>query len=380
MPGLPVHYQLPELAQTRVHWVNDEIQPSHPLSSPSSLTFNLSQHQGFSNELVLPIRWPKYWSFHFSTSPSNEYSELISFRKDLLDLLATQGTLKGLLQYHSSNTSILQHSAFFIVQLSHPYMTTGKNIALTRQAFVGKVMSLLFNKLSMLVINFLLRSKHLLISWLQSSSAVILEPKKIKSVTVSIVFPSISHEVMGPGAMILVFLNAVLANHFTLLFHFHQETLRFLFTFCPKGGVICISEVIDISPGNFDSSLCFIQYYIVFTKKKTEKTKPLGVDRVVQTHDVTESTVLICPTENTHTSNTTKIFRHYILRQIQRGLLIYSQITNTHIYIPPMCIYPKCSDTHKTEKHQQSLHLTNIHTQFSHIYGYTRANIPNPSM
>ena len=225
MPGLPVHYQLPELAQTRVHWVNDEIQPSHPLSSPSSLTFNLSQHQGFSNELVLPIRWPKYWSFHFSTSPSNEYSELISFRKDLLDLLATQGTLKGLLQYHSSNTAILQHSAFFIVQLSHPYMTTGKNIALTRQAFVGKVMSLLFNKLSMLVINFLLRSKHLLISWLQSSSAVILEPKKIRSVTVSIVFPSISHEVMGPGAMILVFLNAVLANHFTLLFHFHQGSL-----------------------------------------------------------------------------------------------------------------------------------------------------------
>ena len=179
MPGLPVHYQLLELAQTHVHWDNDDIQPSHPLSSPSSLAFNLSQHQGFSNESVLPIRWPKYWSFHFSISPSNEYSELISFRKDLLDLLATQGTLKGLLQYHSSDTSILQHSAFFIVQLSHPYMTTGKTIALTRQAFVGKVIFLLFNKLSMLVINFLLRSKHLLISWLQSTSTVILEPKNI---------------------------------------------------------------------------------------------------------------------------------------------------------------------------------------------------------
>ena len=133
--------------------------------------------RGFSNESVLWIRWPKYWSFSFSISPSNEYSGLISFRKDWLDLLAVQGTLKSLLYHHSSKASILRHSAFFIVQLSHPYMSTGKTIALTRWTFVGKVMSLLFNMLSRLVIAFLPRSKHLLISWLQSPSAVILEPR-----------------------------------------------------------------------------------------------------------------------------------------------------------------------------------------------------------
>ena len=136
--------------------------------------------RGFSSELVLCIRWPKYWSFSFSSSPSNEYSGLITFRMDWLDLLAVQGTLKGLLQHHSSKTSIVQHSAFFMVQLSHPYMTTGKTIALTRQTLIGKVMSLLFNKLSRLVIAFLPRSKCLLISWLQSPSAVILEPPKNK--------------------------------------------------------------------------------------------------------------------------------------------------------------------------------------------------------
>ena len=139
----------------------------------------------FSNESVLHIKWPEYWSF--SISPSSEYSGLISFRMDWLDLLAVQGTLKSLLQHHSSKASVLQHSALFIVQLSHPYVTTGKNIALTRWTFVGKVMSLLFNMLSRVVIAFLPRSKRLLISWLQSPSAVILEPKKIKSVTVSIV-------------------------------------------------------------------------------------------------------------------------------------------------------------------------------------------------
>ena len=143
--GLPVHHQLQELAQTRVHRVGDAIQPSHPLSSPSPPAFNLSQHQGLSNESVLHIRWPKYWSFSFSISPSNEHSGLISFRMDWLDLLAVQGTLKSLLQHHSSKSSILLRSAFFIVQLSHPYMTTGKTIALTRQTFVGKVMFLLFN-------------------------------------------------------------------------------------------------------------------------------------------------------------------------------------------------------------------------------------------
>ena len=158
----------------------------------------------FPNESVL-IRWPKYWSFSFNISPSNEYSGLISFRMDWLDLLAVQGTLKSLLQHHSSKASVLQHSAFIIVKLSHPYMTTGKTIGLTRWTFVGKVMSLLFNMLSSLVIAFLPRSKHLLISWLQSPSTVILEPKKIKSVTVSIVSPSVHHEVMGLDAMILVF-------------------------------------------------------------------------------------------------------------------------------------------------------------------------------
>ena len=159
----------------------------------------------FSNESVYHIRWPKYWSFSFSISPSNEYSRLISFRMDWLDLLSVQGTIKSLLQHHSSKASILQHSAFFIDQISHPYMTTGKTIALTRWTFVGKIMSLLFNMLSRLVITFLPRSKRLLISWLQSPSAVILEPKNIKSLTVSIGSPSISHEVMGPDAMILAF-------------------------------------------------------------------------------------------------------------------------------------------------------------------------------
>ena len=149
----------------------------------------------FSTESVLHIRWPKYWSFSFNISPSNEYSGLISFRMDWLDLLAVQGTL---LQ-HISKASILWCSAFFIVQLSHPYMTTGKTIALTRWIFVGKVMSLLFNMLSRLVKTFLPRSKRLLISWLQSPSAVILEPEKIKSLTVS---PSICHEVMGPDVML----------------------------------------------------------------------------------------------------------------------------------------------------------------------------------
>ena len=145
------------------------------------------------------------WSFSFSISPSNEYSGLISFRMYWLDLLAVQGTLKSLLQHHSSKASILQHSTFIIVQLSHPYMTTRKTIALARQTFVGKVMSLLFNMMSRLVIAFLPRSKHLLISWLQSPSTVILEPPKVKSLTVSTVSPSVCHEVMGWDAMILVF-------------------------------------------------------------------------------------------------------------------------------------------------------------------------------
>ena len=148
----------------------------------------------FSNESVLHIRWPKYWNFSFNISPSNEHPRLISFRMDRMDLLVVQGTLMSLLQHHSSKASILQCSDFFIVQLSYPYMTTRKTIALTRRTFVGKVMFLLLNMLSRLVITFLPGSKRLLISWLQSPSAVILEPKKIKSATVSTVSPSICHK------------------------------------------------------------------------------------------------------------------------------------------------------------------------------------------
>ena len=163
MPGLPVHHQLPEFTQTHVHQVGDAIQLSHPLSSPSP-AFNLSSIRVFSNESVLHIRYPKYWSFSFSISPSNEYSGLISFRIEWLDLLAVQGTLKTLLQHHSSKASILRHSGFFIIQLSHPYMTIGKTIALTTCTFVNKLISLLFNMLARFVMAFLPRSKHLLIS------------------------------------------------------------------------------------------------------------------------------------------------------------------------------------------------------------------------
>ena len=147
-PGLPVHYQLLQFTQTHVHRVSDAIQPSHPLSSPSPPALNISQHQGLFKWLALCIRWPKYWSFSFNISPSNEHSGLFSFRMDWLDLLEVQGTLKSLLQHHNSKASIIQCSAFFTVQFSCPYMTTGKTIALTRWTFVGKVMSLLFNILS----------------------------------------------------------------------------------------------------------------------------------------------------------------------------------------------------------------------------------------
>ena len=191
MPDLLVHHQIPEFTQARVHWVGYAIQLSHPLSFPSLPAFDLSQHWIFSNKSALCIRWPKYWSFSFNISPSNEYWRLISFRMDWLNLLAVQGTLKNLLQHLSSKASILWHSAFCIVELSHPYVTTGKTILLTRETFVGKEISLLFNMLSRLIIAFLPRSKRLLSSWLQSSSAEILEPPKIKSLTVSTVSPSI---------------------------------------------------------------------------------------------------------------------------------------------------------------------------------------------
>ena len=176
----------------------------------------------FSSESAVCITWPNYWRFSLNIGPSNE--GLISFRMDWLDLLAVQGTLKSLLQHHSSIALILRCSTFFIVQLSHPYVTTGKTIALIRWTFVGKVMSLVFNMLSGLVITFLPRSKCLLISWLQSPSAEILEPWKITSAIVSTVSPSICHEVMGPDALILVFW-LLSFNFFTLLFHFHQEAL-----------------------------------------------------------------------------------------------------------------------------------------------------------
>ena len=199
-PGLPVHHQLPESTQTHVHWVGDAIQPSHSLLPPSPPAFNLSQHQGLFQRVSSLHQLAKVLEFQCQISPSNEYSGLISFRMDWSNLLVVQGTLKSLLQHHCSKASVLWCSAFFIVQLSHPHMTTGKTIALTRWTFVNKVMSLLFifiylffllffffglsvffffllfNKLSRLVITFLPRSRHLLISWLQSPSAVILEP------------------------------------------------------------------------------------------------------------------------------------------------------------------------------------------------------------
>ena len=167
-PGLPVHHRLPELTETHVHWVSDAIQPSHPLLSPSPPpAFNLSQHQGLFQWVSSSHQVAKVLEFQLQHQSFQEYSGLISFKMDWLDLFAVQGTLKSLLQHHSSKALILQHSAFFIVQLSHPYMTTGKTIALIRQSFVGKIMSLLLNMLSRLVITFLARSKCLLILWLQ---------------------------------------------------------------------------------------------------------------------------------------------------------------------------------------------------------------------
>ena len=200
MPGLPVHHQfwtIHNLMSTELVMPSNHLMPYHPLLLLLSIFPSL---RIFSNESALCIRRPKCWSFSFSISPSYEYSGLISFRMDWLYIVAVQGTLKSLLQHHSSKASILRRSAFCIVQLSHPYMTTGKTIALTRQTFIDRVMSLFYNMVSRLVITFLPRSKHLLISWLQSPSAVILEPPKIKSTTVS---PSICHEVMEPDAMIL---------------------------------------------------------------------------------------------------------------------------------------------------------------------------------
>ena len=208
---------------TTAHWVSlpftvswsllklmsiESVVPSSRLILCHSLLFLPSVFRTirvFSSELTFCLRWPKYWIFSFSNSPSSEYSELISFRIDWFDLLAVQGTLKSFHQHHSSKASILQQSACFMVQLTHPRMTTGKAIVLTIWTFVVKVMSLLFNTLSQFVVAFLPRSKHLLILRLQSQSTVILEPKNIKSATVGIYSPSICHEVMEPDAMILGF-------------------------------------------------------------------------------------------------------------------------------------------------------------------------------
>ena len=206
-PGLPIHHQLPELLKLISI---DLVMPFNHLILCCSLLLPPSispTMRVFSNESAVRIRWPNYWSFSFNISPSNEHPGLISFRMERLDLLAVPGTLKSLLQHHSSKASILWHSAFFIVQLSHPYMTTGKTIALTRQIFVGKVMSLLFNALSGMVIAFLLRRKSLLISWLQSPSAVILKPPQNKACHCVHCFPiylPLSH---GPACHDLSFLN-----------------------------------------------------------------------------------------------------------------------------------------------------------------------------
>ena len=237
-PGLPVHHQLPEFTQIHVLWIGDAIQPSHPLSSPSPPALNLSQHQGLFQWVSSSHQVAKYWSFSFSISLTNEHPGLISFRMDWLDLLAVQGTLKSLLQHHTSKASILQCSTFFIVQLSHPYMTTGKTIALTRCTFVGKVMSLLFNMLSRLVITFLPRSKRLLISWLQSPSALILEPRKIQSATV---FPCICHEVMGPDALLQgIFPTQGLNLRLLHLLHWQVGSLQLATPGKPKQLHICI--------------------------------------------------------------------------------------------------------------------------------------------
>ena len=256
-PRFPVHHQLLAVAQTHVHRIGDAIQSSHPLSSTSPPPSIFPSIRVFSSESVLHFRWPKYWSF--SISPSSEYSGLISFRMDSF-WISLQST--GLSRVFS-NTTVKSINflalSFLMVQCSHPYMTTGKTTALTRWTFVGKVMSLLFNMLSRLVIAFLPRSEHLLISWLQSPSAVILDPKKIKSVTVSTVSPSISHEVMGPDAMILVFWMLSFKPTFSLSFF---TFIKRLFSSSSLSAIRVVSSAylrLFISPGNLDSSLCFIQ-------------------------------------------------------------------------------------------------------------------------
>ena len=255
----------------------------------------------FSKETVLHIRWPKYWSFSFSISPSNECSGLISFRMDCLDHSAVQGTLKSLLQHHSSKASILWCSAFFTVQLSHLYMTTEKTIALTRWTFVGKAMSLLFNMLSRFVIGFLPRSKHLLISWLQSPSAVILEPKKIKSLTVSIVSPSICQEVMEPDAMILVFWMLSFKPTFSLS---SFTLIKRLFSSSSLSAIRVVSSaylrfliflLAILIPAYASSSLAFLMMYSVYKlNKQVDNIQPWHTPFPVWNQSVVSCPVLTC--------------------------------------------------------------------------------------
>ena len=251
----------------------------HPIISSSVIPFSsclqpFPASGFFSNESVLYIRWPKYQSFSFSITPSNEYSVLLSFRMDRFDLLVVQRTLKSHLQHHSSKASILWYSAFFIVQLSHPYMTTGKAIVLTIWIFVDKVMSLLFNMLFWFVIGFLSRSKHLLISWLESWSAVILEIKKINSVTVSIISPCICHEVLGLDAMILVFWMLSFKPTFSLslftfikrLFSYSSLSAISVMSFAYLKLLILLPAI--LIPPYVSSSLAFCMMYSVYMLNK----------------------------------------------------------------------------------------------------------------
>ena len=274
MPGLPVHHQLPEFTQTHVDWIGDTIQPSHPLSPPSPPIFNLSQHQGLFQWVGSSNQVAKVLEFQLEHQSFHEYSGLIFFRMDWLDLLALQGTLKSLLQHHSLKASILQHSDFFIVQLSHPYMTTGKTIAFTRWIFVGKVMSLLFNMLSRLVIMFLPRSKRLLTSWLQSPSTVIWKPPKIRSFIVSTVSPSICHEVMEPDAMILVFWMLCFKSTFSLSFF---TFIKRLFNFYSLSAIRVVSSAYlrlliflpaILIPACVSSSPAFLMMYSAYKLNK----------------------------------------------------------------------------------------------------------------
>ena len=247
-PGLHVHHELPEFTQTHVHWVSDTIQPSHPLSSPSA--FILSQHWGLFKWVSSLHQMAKVLKF--------QYSGLISFRMDWLDRLAVQGTLKSLLQYHSSKASIRQCSPFFIVQLSHPYMTTGKTRALTRWNLLGEVMSLLFNILSRLVIAFLQRSNHLLISWCSHYLQWFWSPQN-KVCHCFRSFPIYLPWSDGTRCTDLVFWMLSFKATFSLSSFTFIKSLLSSSSLSAISGVICISEVIDISPGNLDSSLCFFQ-------------------------------------------------------------------------------------------------------------------------